>query len=111
GRPVGGARDERAPQLHHPVLTALALLVLSIGIADSVNHSTVAPALYLALRRDAVRSLAGFTAGVFAVYFAGGVALTLGPASAVPDPGARVKHLVELGLGAGTLAFAAALWL
>jgi cytochrome c biogenesis protein CcdA len=92
-------------------LIALALLVLSIGIADSINPSTVAPALYLALGRDAVRSLAGFTAGVFAVYFAGGVVLTLGPLSAVPNPGATVKHLIELGLGAGTLLFALALWL
>src|SRR5581483_2032460 len=111
GRPVGGARDERADQLHHEVLTALALLVLSIGVADSINPSTVAPALYLALDRDGVRRLAGFTAGVFGVYFAGGVVLTLGPLSAVPDPGATVKHLIELGLGAGTLVFAAGLWL
>jgi len=92
-------------------LTALALLVLSIGVADSINPSTVAPALYLALDRDGVRRLAGFTAGVFGVYFAGGVVLTLGPLSAVPDPGATVKHLIELGLGAGTLVFAAGLWL
>jgi cytochrome c biogenesis protein CcdA len=92
-------------------LIALALLVLSIGIADSINPSTVAPALYLALGRDAIRSLAGFTAGVFGVYLAGGIALTLGPGSAIPHPGPTVKHLIELALGAGTLLFAIALWL
>ena len=92
-------------------MTALALLVLSIGIADSINPSTVAPGLYIALGRNGVRRLAAFTVGVFVVYFAGGVVLTLGPLSAVPDPSARVKHLIELALGGATLVFAAALWL
>jgi cytochrome c biogenesis protein CcdA len=92
-------------------VVALAALVLSIGLADSINPSTVAPALYLALGKDAVKSLAGFTAGVFCAYLLGGVALTLGPGSAVPHPGATLTHLIELGLGGGTLAFALALWL
>ena len=92
-------------------MTGLALLVLAIGIADSINPSTVAPALYLALGHDGVRSVAAFTAGVFTVYLAGGIALTLGPASAVPNPGATLKHLIEIGLGLGTLAFALVLWL
>jgi cytochrome c biogenesis protein CcdA len=92
-------------------LTALAALVLLIGLADSVNPSTVGPALYLALGRDAVRSLAAFTAGVFSVYLLGGVVLTLGPGQAVPHPGARVTHLIELGLGGATLLFAVGLWL
>ena len=92
-------------------MIALAALVLSIGLADSINPSTVAPALYLALGRDAVKSLAGFTAGVFSVYLLGGIAITLGPGRAVPHPGPRVTHLIELGLGGGTLVVALALWL
>ena len=92
-------------------MSALALLVLSIGIADSINPSTVAPALYLALGRHGVRDVALFTAGVFVVYLGGGIALTLGPGRAIPTPGETVKHLVELGLGAGTLVFALVLWL
>ncbi|MBV8079409.1 MAG: GAP family protein [Actinobacteria bacterium] len=92
-------------------MLALALLVLSIGIADSVNPSTVAPALYLALGRDAVRSVVAFTAGVFVVYFAGGVVLTLGPGSAIPQPGAHLKHLIELALGGLTFVFACAVLL
>jgi cytochrome c biogenesis protein CcdA len=92
-------------------LIALALLVLSIGIADSINPSTVLPALYLALRRDAVRSLLAFTAGVFCVYLAGGVVLTLGPGAAIPHPGPWLKHVIELALGGATLIFALAFWL
>ena len=92
-------------------MTGLTLLVLSIGIADSINPATVAAALYLALGHDGVRSVAAFTAGVFTVYLTGGIALTLGPASAVPNPGATVKHLIELGLGLATLVFAVVLWL
>src|SRR5260221_11552125 len=80
-------------------MIALAVLVLSIGLADAVNPSTVAPALYLALGRDAVGNLARFTAGVFFVYLLGGVGLTLGPGSALPHPGRHLTHLIELGLG------------
>jgi cytochrome c biogenesis protein CcdA len=92
-------------------MLALALLVVSIGIADSINPSTVAPALYLALGRHAVRSLLGFTAGVFGVYLAGGILLTLGPGRAIPHPGVELKHIVELALGGAMIIFAVALWL
>ena len=92
-------------------MLALALLVLSIGIADSLNPSTVGPALYFALQRDAASRLAAFTAGVFGVYLLGGIALTFGAGRAVPHPGAHTRHLIEAGLGAGLLVFSAALWL
>ena len=92
-------------------MVALALLVGSIGLADSLNPSTVGPALYLALGRNGMWRLGGFTAGVFVVYLVGGLALTLGPGLAVPHPGAHGKHLVEVGLGAALVVFAAALWL
>jgi cytochrome c biogenesis protein CcdA len=92
-------------------MLALALLVVSIGLADAINPSTVAPALYLALGRHAVRSLLGFTAGVFGVYLAGGILLTLGPGRAIPHPSAELKHIVELALGGAMIIFAVALWL
>jgi cytochrome c biogenesis protein CcdA len=88
----------------------LVLLVFSIGVADSVNPSTVGPALYLSLREDAARQLSAFTAGVFGVYLLGGIVLTLGPARALPHPGPHGRHLVEVGLGVALLVFAAALW-
>jgi cytochrome c biogenesis protein CcdA len=92
-------------------MLALALLVASIGIADSLNPSTIGPGLYLALGRHGMRRLAGFTGGVFGVYLVGGLALTLGPGRAIPHPGAHGKHLVEGAFGAALVIFAAALWL
>jgi len=93
---------------------ALVALVLSIGIADSVNPSTVAPALYLATWSGAVRSLAAFTAGVFTVYTLGGVVLALGVGqaalAALPRPDQDTIHEIELSGGVALLLLAAALW-
>src|SRR5207253_11148571 len=71
------ASDKLAP------VVALVFLVVSVGLVDSLNPSTIAPALYLATGKNAVRSLAGFTAGVFGFNLAGGVVLLLGPGRAV----------------------------
>src|ERR1035441_2120484 len=54
-------------------------LVVSIGLADSLNPTTIAPALYLATGRRARGELVRFTAGVFAVYLVGGAIIALGP--------------------------------
>lgn len=95
-------------------MLALVALVLSIGIADSVNPSTVAPALYLATRPAGERSLTAFTAGVFAVYAAGGILLALGPGQAalaeLPRPDRDTIHEIELGAGVVLLLLAAVLW-
>jgi cytochrome c biogenesis protein CcdA len=94
---------------------ALALLALSVGAADSLNPSTIAPALYLATGPDAARRVLLFALGAFAVYCGGGVAIVLGPGEAVlaalPHPGRRETHLLELALGGLALAAAAVLWL
>ena len=96
-------------------MLALVVLAVSVGIADSLNPSTIVPALYLATGVDASRRLLHFTLGVFTVYLAGGVALVLGPGhailSAVARPGRRETHLIELALGGVALAVAVALWL
>ena len=47
-------------------MLTLALLVASIGLADSVNPSTIVPALWLASSPRA-RGLASYTLGVFVV--------------------------------------------
>jgi len=94
---------------------ALVALAVSVGIADSLNPSTIAPALYLATGVDASRRLLHFTLGVFTVYLAGGIVLVLGPGHAllsmVARPGRRETHLIELALGGVALAVAVVLWL
>ena len=92
---------------------ALTLVVGSIGIADSINPSTVAPALYLASRPRAV-GLGVFIAGVFAVYLAGGIVLVLGPGpeliAALRGIGPQVERLSEAGAGVVLLVLAAIAW-
>ncbi len=89
-------------------------LVISIGIADSLNPSTIAPALYLASGPSPRNQVAEFTLSVFAVYFVGGAAIALGPGqlllSLVPHPGHHVAHILELVAGVTMLAAAAMLW-
>lgn len=94
-------------------MVALALLVASIALADSVNPSTLVPALWLASTPQA-RGLVSYTFGVFAVYFAGGLVLIFGPGpaliAALHDVRGPVEHAVELAGGALALALAFALW-
>jgi cytochrome c biogenesis protein CcdA len=89
-------------------------IVVSIGLADSLNPSTIAPALYLATGDRARRRVAEFTIGVFLVYFIGGLAIALGPGqlilSLVPRPSHRVTHLIEIGVGVAMIGAAALLW-
>jgi len=93
-------------------MLGVTLLVASIGLADSINPSTLIPALWLvSSSRD--RRLASYTLGVFAVYLTGGLILLLGPG---PRLIALLHHLhgpVEHGLQAsgGVLALALALTL
>jgi len=91
-------------------MVGLTALVASIAIADSINPSTVVPALWLASARDR-GALAGFTLGVFAVYLAGGLVLLLGPGPAVIALFHHLRGPLEHGLQAigGVLALALAL--
>jgi cytochrome c biogenesis protein CcdA len=89
-------------------------LVVSIGIADSLNPTTIAPALYLAAGDHARRQVAQFTAAVFAVYLLGGLAIALGPGelvlALVPRPGRHLGYVLETVAGAAMLSAAAVLW-
>ena len=95
-------------------MLALLALVVSIGLADSINPSTIAPALYYATTERARSTLTSFTVGVFVVYFAGGVAVLLGGrelvTSLAPDLGARAEHFAELGGGVLLLGVGASAW-
>jgi len=94
---------------------ALVALVVSIGIADSLNPSTLGPALLYALGPHARRDVAEFTVGVFAVSTAGGLVLLFGPGrllvALVSKPRPHTAHLLELVAGIVVLGLAGALWL
>jgi cytochrome c biogenesis protein CcdA len=89
-------------------------LVVSIGLADSMNPSTIAPTLYLAAGERPRTDVMQFTVGVFAVYFAGGAVFLLGPGQAllalVPHPGHTARYVVELVAGVVMLIAAGVLW-
>ena len=89
-------------------------VVVSIGLADSMNPSTIAPGLYLAMGQRARSDLIQFTLGVFVVNFLGGAIVALGPGQAllalVPKPSATTRYIVETVAGIMMLIAAALLW-
>ena len=95
------------------MLGALAVVVV-IGLADSLNATTIGPALYLATARGHAGPVIAFAAGVFVVSFLGGIAVVLGLGQlvlgAVPDLSATAKQLIEVGAGAFLLALALVFW-
>jgi cytochrome c biogenesis protein CcdA len=95
-------------------MLGLLLVVASIAVFDSLNPSTIGPALYLATTRRGPRTVGAFALGVFVVSFAGGLVLALGPGqlllSLVPRPKPTTKHWIELAAGAIVLVFAGATW-
>lgn len=92
----------------------LIAVVMSIGLADSMNPSTVVPALYLASGPQPRRQLAQFTLAVFAVYLGGGAIIALGPGqvllSIVPHPGPTARYILEAIAGVVMLIAAGLLW-
>ena len=89
-------------------------LVVSIGLADSLNPTTIAPALYLSTGKRAQSRVFQFTLGVFAVYLLGGAIIALGPGqillSLVPKPDRQTRHILEVVAGAAMIAASALLW-
>ena len=96
-------------------LLRLAVVVTSVGLANSLNPETVGPALYLATGPTRIRRVAQFTSGFFAVTFAAGLVLTIGPGRLLlglaPHPERTIRHVIELVAGAVLLLCAVALWL
>jgi cytochrome c biogenesis protein CcdA len=93
---------------------ATLLVVAGIAAADSLNPTTIGPALLLTMSAKPVRHVLEFAAGVFIVNLTGGVLLVLGPGkwllSLVPHPSAHTKHLLEIGAGIVLLVVASGLW-
>jgi cytochrome c biogenesis protein CcdA len=89
-------------------------IMISIGLADSLNPTTIAPALYMAEGKRAVSRVVQFTVGVFAVYLVGGLLIALGPGQllldAVPRPQHTARHVIEIIAGVAMLIAAVVLW-
>jgi cytochrome c biogenesis protein CcdA len=89
-------------------------IAISIGLADSLNPSTIAPALYLATGEHARERVTQFTLAVFMVYLVGGVAIALGPGqlllSLVPHPRHAAAHIIETAVGAALIVSGLVLW-
>jgi cytochrome c biogenesis protein CcdA len=96
-----------------PLMIRLIGLCISIGLADSLNPTTIAPALYLATTDRPRERVIEFTVGVFLVYFVGGAVIALGPGqlllSLVPHPDREARAIIETVAG-GAMLLAAA-WL
>jgi len=96
-------------------VVGLAALIVSVAALDSLNPSTVGPALVLgAVEPHAERRVAAFTAGVFVVSTLGGLLLVFGPGQALlarlARPSAHAEHLAATVCGVVLLAIAAVLW-
>jgi cytochrome c biogenesis protein CcdA len=95
------------------VLRLMAVMI-SIGFADSLNPSTIAPALYLATGRRPRREVLQFTLAVFFVYLVGGLILVFGPGrlilSLIPRPNRHVGFVLEVVAGVAMLTASAFMW-
>jgi cytochrome c biogenesis protein CcdA len=89
-------------------------VAVSIGLADSLNPSTIGPALYLATTEGGPGQVLRFTAGVVAVYLAGGAVLVFGPGNAIissiPHPGSTVRYWLEVAAGVVLIGGAVITW-
>jgi cytochrome c biogenesis protein CcdA len=89
-------------------------LMISIGLVDSLNPSTIGPALYLAHADHPRRRVVEFTLAVFTVYLAGGALVALGPGqlirSALPHAHATPRHIAEIVAGVILIVAAAIIW-
>lgn len=89
-------------------------VVISISLADSLNPSTVGPALVMASRRNAGRAVLEFGLGVVVVFLLGGLILVFGPGRALlallPRPSATTRYILETVAGAVMLALVPFFW-
>jgi cytochrome c biogenesis protein CcdA len=89
-------------------------IVISIGLADSLNPTTIGPALYLATGERARERVAEFTLAVFLVYFLGGAALLVGAGAVIrpliPHPHHHITNAIEVAVGVAMLGVAGMLW-
>ena len=103
----------QSPTQHRAMFRTLSIVV-SVGLADSVNASTIGPALFLAGGEHPRWSVLEFTLGIVAVFFLGGALLVLGPGRALlallPHPSQTARYIVETVVGVVMLVGAVVLW-
>ena len=115
-RPQGEKRSSRAPARDSvprtgrmPAMLRLIGIVISIGLADSLNPTTIGPALYLAGGERAPRPRGRVHARRCSlVYFVGGAAIALGPGQLIlsaraPPAATTARHIIEIVAGAAML--------
>jgi cytochrome c biogenesis protein CcdA len=89
-------------------------IVVSIGLADSLNPTTIGPALYLATGERARERVAEFTLAVFAVYFLGGAAIAVGAGALIrpliPHPRHHITNIIEVAVGVAMIFVAGMVW-
>jgi cytochrome c biogenesis protein CcdA len=89
-------------------------IVLSIGLADSLDPTTLGPGLYLALGERPARRVLHFAVGVFAVMLISGLTVVLLPGQLllhlVPHPRRIVEYWLETAVGAGLGVGALVVW-
>ena len=90
-------------------------VAISVGLADSINPTTVGPALLMATAPKPASRVSQFTAGVFGVNLLAGLVLTIGPGRLLldlaPHPRGTAKHVIELVAGVLLLLVASGLLL
>jgi cytochrome c biogenesis protein CcdA len=95
------------------VLKILALVV-TVALGDSLNPSTIGPALFIASGERARIALFEFTLAVFVVHFAGGAILLLGPGhlllSFVNKLAPTTRDALELAAGLALLLAGTVIW-
>ncbi|HTU87717.1 MAG TPA: GAP family protein [Solirubrobacteraceae bacterium] len=83
-------------------------IVISIGLADSLNPTTIGPALYLSTGERARERVSEFTVAVFAVYLIGGAAIAFGIRQLIrpllPHPHHHITDIIELAVGVAMIA-------
>jgi cytochrome c biogenesis protein CcdA len=90
-------------------------LMISIGLADSLNPSTIAPALYLSTGNHGRRQVTLFTLSVFAVNLAAGALIAIGPGQIIRNVfdihvQQTIRHVAELLVGVVLITAGVILW-
>ena len=90
------------------------IIVVLLGLGDSLNPTTLGPGTYLATVEHPRRALSEFLVGFFAVNMLGGLVILFGPGelllSLVPKPRPVAKHILEVVGGVVLIGIAIGLW-